>query len=814
MRKRTIGTCLLAVLAFCLAAGSLFTSCRKEAESAETANGPVLVGQGWDSAQTDVLTGVYRPVDLPLPEGYRAGYETQQCTPFVDPETGAITVLLTRIGEREDLPPYILATTDAEHGVTETVPLPDLGGKSISRWAFDAEGRCFFTAGKTREQSGDGFYVHRDIYLYRFDPPSEENTGGTLSEGLYLNPFFGEGNGLDVNNFITDAEGNIWVECSNGGFSGRRIVFTPELVQKTVKDDRNNSPMTAVPESAGGGAAVKLNSTIIGAKLIAPDGTERKIELPEMPDRVIFPSDGDGRTFYYSSNTGVWKAALDGRDNASVECLMDFGNSNVKTNVNGGGSDWSYLLAVLSEDCILFTEGNGLTLYTASGNIDLSTLKVIEIALGAEGGWEAFQWPDLIVEYNKTHPDCRLVVTDYTLYNNAENPDGGIRKLTIDIVTGIYRPDLVIGDYGGDLMQVLVRDHIYADLSPFIDADDAVNRDNLFDCVERMFSAGEETWGLAAGVELWGPFTSQSILDKYAPDLTEESGWSFERMLDFAESTPDDVVFYHSLRQDNADRILLGPDGYSVFIDMENGEAKFDSPLFLRWLKFCASLPKDLDDWLKSTPTGRLRAARDDAGIYDYAYRDRIALQWIGVYDMSLDRAESLFGTKDWVFLGHPGEGHSGIDCQARNALVMTKWCAEKELCWDVIRMFMTTPVSFNGLPALESLFDYDLERRNPMDHQAIVYFDGATVGSERDPDLTPDKLTRPGYIVLPEERDFEHIKRVLNAAGYPMTEKVSSDITEIVAEEMSAFLGGVGTAEDCAAKIQSRVSIWLAENK
>ncbi len=181
-------------LAFCLMLGSPFAACKKAADSGE--KGPVLVGSGRDPARTDVLTGVYRPVDLPLPEGYRTGFETQECAPFVDPETGAITVLLTRIGEREDLPPYILATTDAEHGVTKTVPLPDLDGTSISRWAFDAEGRCFFTAGKTREHSGDGIYAYTDIYLYRFDPPSGENADRTLSEGLYLNPLFGAGSGV------------------------------------------------------------------------------------------------------------------------------------------------------------------------------------------------------------------------------------------------------------------------------------------------------------------------------------------------------------------------------------------------------------------------------------------------------------------------------------------------------------------------------------------------------------------------------------------------------------------------------------------
>ena len=37
---------------------------------------------------------------------------------------------------------------------------------------------------------------------------------------------------------------------------------------------------------------------------------------------------------------------------------------------------------------------------------------------------------------------------------------------------------------------------------------------------------------------------------------------------------------------------------------------------------------------------------------------------------------------------------------------------------------------------------------------------------------------------------------------------------TLITTEEVNAFYGGVGSAEDCAKKIQSRVSIWLAENK
>ena len=46
------------------------------------------------------------------------------------------------------------------------------------------------------------------------------------------------------------------------------------------------------------------------------------------------------------------------------------------------------------------------------------------------------------------------------------------------------------------------------------------------------------------------------------------------------------------------------------------------------------------------------------------------------------------------------------------------------------------------------------------------------------------------------------------------MTEFVDPEIQAIVAEELSALGAGVGTPEECAKKIQSRVSILLAENR
>ena len=59
----------------------------------------------------------------------------------------------------------------------------------------------------------------------------------------------------------------------------------------------------------------------------------------------------------------------------------------------------------------------------------------------------------------------------------------------------------------------------------------------------------------------------------------------------------------------------------------------------------------------------------------------------------------------------------------------------------------------------------------------------------------------------------YERMNRLFDEGGQPMLEYISEDIWDIITEESSAYFSGHGTAEDCAKKIQSRVSILLAEH-
>ena len=57
-------------------------------------------------------------------------------------------------------------------------------------------------------------------------------------------------------------------------------------------------------------------------------------------------------------------------------------------------------------------------------------------------------------------------------------------------------------------------------------------------------------------------------------------------------------------------------------------------------------------------------------------------------------------------------------------------------------------------------------------------------------------------------------VYELFDRMGSPIIEETPEAVADIVNEEISVFLSGMGNAEDCAKKIQSRVEIWLAEHE
>ena len=79
---------------------------------------------------------------------------------------------------------------------------------------------------------------------------------------------------------------------------------------------------------------------------------------------------------------------------------------------------------------------------------------------------------------------------------------------------------------------------------------------------------------------------------------------------------------------------------------------------------------------------------------------------------------------------------------------------------------------------------------------------------------VTDPEFSRYGRILRADPEELADLRAFIDGAGEPFTNAFPAELNEIVQEELSAYFSGMGTAEDCAAKIQSRASIWLAENR
>ena len=789
---------LFLILALCLL---VLPACRRTAPASPNRPGSG-VSEDAPTTRTEVLTGVYRPVALALPEGERSMSVSRFAVtvPWIDPALGTVTVYTENQAGQG-----FAVTTGVESGVLRdvTVPLPE--GMTYSAGAF----------------AGDLFwYIAADVDVNREAMWEDDRTAmlccldcasGEMREIGDVRPLFPETSrfGCHVSVLTVDADGDLWL-----GSAEMIAVVSPEGEKICEIPGTYNQPMQITPSPDGTVWLAETNRILIMEKT-TPD-KPRRLDVNMPADRIVFAGEHD---FCYASSAGIWGADLDEDGNVTAELLMNFNNSGVDPM-------HSALLGAFGEDAFLLAEqadgGAAPVLYCVSEDVSLSSLSVLEIAFtfNPEGG-NAFGFTSAIVEYNRSHPDRRVLMKDYAIYNNSENPDGGENRLVMDMLTGVYRPDIVVtatrstrpGGPKGITADAIAEKRLYTDLAPYLAADDTVNRETVFGAIQRFFATEDGgMWGIAPA------FKIETL--EVSPLLIGEAldGWTLGEMLDFIESLPPDTFLMTGLTQETAAAYLLGPTGYGAFIDRASATCSFDSPEFTRWLRIVGSLPKEYAALSAMDPPMNYMSGNN----LEAHWTGGVAFAYLRLLNgfRDLMELEVPFGTEDWIVPGFPvGEGNgTAIECDA--AVVMTSFCREPDFAWELIRTFVSeTFAAHFAFPALKEHFRTQAAQEIDWGSYNTTTFSGASRirgGGYVEDGIYPtrDSLKDPGWITIPTWEKYEHFAVFLDErAGYPMTETLPPEIAAIVAEEISAYLGGVGTPESCAWKIQSRVSLWLAEH-
>ena len=779
--------CALFSLTLCLSTfflSALSAGCRKA--GGDPAKAADEAGEG------EILTHVFAPTAFPLPDGFsiRADF-----TPRYDPETGALTCLATKTDSREDengvwqierQTELITATEDEVLSREEFV----IGeGENLYRGLFTKDGMIWLTTAFDEKTETERYALHVKSGDGERQCPDVQTLFDSAASGF--RPWF------MVDFLAADGDGCLYLAADQ-----QIAALTPELEPLFTLDVPGHINTMAADGDGKVFAAGYFGND--GRLSLCPIEKDRRafgepipLSLPNGANEILF---APGHAFYFRADEGVYAADFDESGACRTELIFDFLNSDVSR-------ESASVLAVDGPETVLVAErgvgGAVPSLYRKTDDIDLSAVTVLrfvythrlEYSVGAR-----------IVAFNKAHRDVRIVAENY---ESNEDYYAGEQRLAEEMLTGAGggRPDLVVVSESGPALKTIVKHGLFADLNPYTERPGILSRDNIMGCVLRTFVDGEgRLFGLTDSFSITAVVSTDELLGKYAG----RNSWTAEEMLDFAESLPEGRVLIENLTRESAPAQMLGPGGYASFIAADGKSCSFDSPLFVRFLNYAASLPT-YEEYRAKDPFADVAPEEK----YHLYHEGKIALKQKPLRELAgFLRLELDFGTKDWRLIGQPTNGDCGTPIRTESVYAVTAPEGERaDLAWEALEALLEPPEFYggrNGFPALVSEFEKEVEEYYTFDF--TFTYSGRSGWGTKDPDHERP-LDEPGIRTEFTEEDERRARDILdNHCGVPYTLAADEDVTAIVEEEISAFLGGLGTAEDCAKKIQSRVSILLSE--
>ena len=386
-------------------------------------------------------------------------------------------------------------------------------------------------------------------------------------------------------------------------------------------------------------------------------------------------------------------------------------------------------------------------------------------------------------------------------------PDGGYKKLINDILNGIYKPDIITGSSTNDeVVRKIYEKGLYLNLYSYIDESTKVSKDDILGCVTRTFeSETGDLWAIGTSFTVQTLIGSKTILNNC-------NSWNLNEMVNFAYSLPDGVQLLYNLNQEDAMYNLMGNNGYGIFIDMENGSCNFENKGFISYLEFLSTLPKTAEE----SPSTYNVSRKERYLLY---HNGKIALMkklYSNINDWIAD--EVVFYPDDVTRIGYPTNADGRGKAITIAPYIITSFCKEPTEAWRFIESIIVSDKvesAIEGFP----IFKSDLKKICDEYHTYLfeIELDGSGM-SWKNYDSEVDNLLTDtdGTIIktlFTEKDEQELVDWLDNEVGQAVTEYVDSEIYDIINEEITSYLSGIKSADECAKIIQSRISVWIAEH-
>ncbi len=809
MKKKIIALLMAVLMLGCSAAGCSKDKAdpgspdSKQEEADGKVTGDTADGSGEAVEKPTILTGIYRGTSMKLEEGENL---SSSVSPYIDKDSGEILFITSKNEEFEEKDEagetyyrwkvhYYALKVDSEMNILERNELTLEDGVYLNRGVLTKDS-VFFVSEEYSENTDSS-----TVYLNRYNLATGEITTSNPLNTMFEST---DGGWFYVDNLVTDADGNIYLSQSQ-----EICVLNSEFVKQysVMLSDWINS-MSSSPDgrvfvsmySGGGYGLFEIDKEARQLK------TEPVYSSTTNISGIMF---GDGYDMYIANNNGIYGKTGENEP----ELLFNYMNSDIDS------TDFEPF-AVVDKDNFLVQERSidsegyskaTASLYKKSDDIDLSKIKVFDIA--APNGVN-YDLRPVVIAYNKSHKDSRINVTDYSQYRTKEDYTAGITKLGTDLANGLYKPDIIIlSNYNCEKIQdFIIKNNAYVDFNTLL-ADEPEILEDMFGGAKRVLSTSDgKLWGIAKLLNVTTLLTN-------SPELMDKESWTLDEMLEYNKTLPEGTSLMFGFFRDY---FFMPAAGffYNSFVNMDEYTCDFENETFYELLEYIVSLPtrevyqQQLDQMYSQENENR----------YEQYQTGKVALYSPDIYDVTgcLEN-EMAFNTKEYNAIGYPTDTGYGSMAQVDTAFVITTWCDDAEGAWEFIRSAVRPETSEesryyrrSGIPAFKSVFNAACDEYINNNYIFDFYYDGSSsYGSYGAGDVPLNELDRPGIRTTFTEEDKQAFFDFLeNKVGGMMVTSIPEEVMGIIGEEVSSYAAGVNTAENCASKIQSRVSIWLSEHE
>lgn len=413
--------------------------------------------------------------------------------------------------------------------------------------------------------------------------------------------------------------------------------------------------------------------------------------------------------------------------------------------------------------------------------------------------YENQELQEAAVNFNKNNDAYRVRIKTYIDTNNWTETSwqDGITALNNDILSKSNCPDIL--DLSSLNVEQLAVKGVLEDITPYLEKSSALNKEDYLECIIDGYTINGKL------VSVPSTFTLSTIAGKTA-DVGAEMGWTMDEMMAYAKKYPNASLFDGYTKEDMIYMMMVY--NQSVFINWETGECNFDSEEFKQLLMFVNTLPDEYD-WEsdeRSTPV-KIQAGE-------------VLMDFVGIYDLdSIQEYEAKFN-EPVTFIGFPNaDGNCGCYISADGLYGISTKSGNKDAAWAFIESYLVNSADSDfswGLSTNKKILEERIAEATKVEY--VLDENGQPILDENGEPIQENAGHGVDYgdweytYHVPTEEEVAKIMELVEVA-VPVF-NADEAITNIVKEEAPAYFQGQKSVEDVAGVIQSRVQLYVNENR